>query len=109
MLRRVSREEHTGYYVHLVARLTGWTLSEEEAKLVWIQVLEHWQRLREQGPDVSVERATVDYFKRLRLAGLDRTTLWEVGQAFTPSSVRESASTARPPSVSENSRGELRR
>jgi hypothetical protein len=33
-----------------------------------------------------MERALVDYFKRLRLSGLDRASLWELGQSFAPNS-----------------------
>ena len=88
VLRRIPRHERDRYYVRLVAGLTGWGLTEEQAERVWAEVLEHKLRLsREQGHDVPVERAAVDYFKRLRLAGLDRGALWELGQAFAPNTV----------------------
>ncbi len=86
-LRRVPRAERDRHYVQLVAKLTGWTLSQEEAERVWAQVLQHKLYLSEKlGQDVPAERAAVDYFKRLRLAGLDRAALWETGQLFAPNS-----------------------
>lgn len=84
-LRRVPARERENYYVRLVADLTGWKLSEEEAQRVWQEVLKHKAHMSEQaGSDVPIERAVVDYFKRLRLSGLDRASLWETGQLYAP-------------------------
>lgn len=84
-LRRVPKKDRNKYYVRLVANLTGWELSEEEAERVWGEILKHKASLSERlGHDVPMERAVVDYFKRLRLSGLDRVALWETGQPFAP-------------------------
>lgn len=86
-LRRVPKKERATHYVRLVADLTGWRLSEEEAGRVWEEALKHKASLSERaGQDVPMERALVDYFKRLRLSGLDRAALWESGQSFAPHS-----------------------
>lgn len=83
LLRRVPKQKRDKYYVQLVARMTGWTLSPEEAERVWEQVLTHKLYLSERaGHDVPIERAVVDFFKRLRLSGLDRAALWETGNLF---------------------------
>lgn len=88
-LRAVPRKERNREYVRLVADLTGWTLSEEEAERVWAQVLKHKLYLSEKaGEDVPIERACVDYFKRMRLSGLGRAALWETGQLFAPNSTQ---------------------
>jgi hypothetical protein len=85
VLRRVPKSERARHYVRLIAKLTGWQLSNEEAERVWVEVLKHKVRLsRRYGQDVPVERALVDYFKRMRLSGLDRTALWETGQLLNP-------------------------
>jgi len=84
-LRGVRREERSKHYVRLVSNLTGWTLSEEEAERVWAEALKHKVHLSDKlGHEVSMERAVVDYFKRLRLSGLDRAVLWETGSLFAP-------------------------
>lgn len=84
-LIRVPKRDRSKYYVRLVANLTGWTLSPEEAEEVWAEALKHKVYLSEKlGHDVSMERAVVDYFKRVRLSGLDRAALWETGQLFAP-------------------------
>jgi len=81
VLRVVPKEEKPKYYVKLIARLTGWELSEEEAQEAWQEILQHRQRLQAQGfKDVSLERAAVDYFKRLRLSGLDREAIWSTAK-----------------------------
>ncbi|MDQ3856369.1 MAG: DUF4032 domain-containing protein [Chloroflexota bacterium] len=85
VLRRVPKKERSKRYVRLIANLTGWTLSEEEAERAWGEILKHKIHLSEEaGHDVSMERAVVDYFKRLRLSGLDRSVLWETGQLLAP-------------------------
>ena len=87
VLRRVPKRERGKYYMRLLAKLTGWTLSEEEAERVWGEVLKHKLFLSERlGHDVPIQRAVVDYFKRLRLSGLGRDALWETGQLFAPDS-----------------------
>lgn len=86
-LHRVPKRERNNYYVRLVADLTGWSLSEEEAERVWEEALKHKAYLSERaGHNVPMDRALVDYFKRLRLSGLDRASLWESGQSFAPNS-----------------------
>ncbi len=95
-LRRVPKRERHNYYVRLVADLTGWRLSEEEAERVWGECLKHKVYLSERaGHDVPMARAVVDYFKRLRLSGLDRTALWDLGQSFAPGNDEEDLSGAR--------------
>lgn len=87
VLGRVPKAKRRTYYLRLVADLTGWDLSEEEAERVWEECLKHKARMCERaGHDVPIERAVVDYFKRLRLSGLDRAALWEQGRPFAPSS-----------------------
>ncbi len=95
-LRRVPRRERNNYYVRLVADLTGWSLSEEEAERVWEEALKHKADLSDRvGHNVPMDRALVDYFKRLRLSGLDRVSLWELGQSFAPNSGEEDPKDAR--------------
>jgi len=85
--RKKARNKH---YVRLIGRLTGWALSAEEAERVWDEASKHRESLsKRQGHDVPMERALVDYFKRLRLSGLDRASLWESGQSFAPNSGEE--------------------
>lgn len=85
--RRVPKDKRHKRYILLVAKLTGWTLTVEEAVRVWDQVLRHQLRLSKWlGHEVSLERATVDYFRRLRLSGLDRSALWETGELLNPDS-----------------------
>lgn len=82
--RKKARNKH---YVRLIGRLTGWELSEKEAERVWDEAVKHRDSLsKRQGHHVPMERALVDYFKRLRLSGLDRASLWELGQSFAPNS-----------------------
>jgi hypothetical protein len=95
-LHRVPKKDRPKHYVRLVADLTGWTLSEEEAARVWEECLKHKAYLSERaGHDVPMERAVVDYFKRLRLSGLDRPALWEHGQLFGPDEEEPDVSGAR--------------
>lgn len=79
-IRKVPTTQRQQEYVRLVADLTGWKLSPQEAEQVWARVLEHKLFLSQQlGTNVPIERAVVDYFKRLRLSGLDRDALWSAG------------------------------
>lgn len=95
-LRRVPPQERNNHYVRLVADLTGWKLTEEEATRVWEYALEHKAYLSERAAhDVPMARAVVDYFKRLRLSGLDRVSLWELGHPFAPNSGEEDPQDAR--------------
>lgn len=83
VLHRVPRRDRDKYYVRLVADMTGWELSQEEAERVWVEALKHKLYVKEKfDQDISMERAVVDYVKRLRLSGLDRVALWETGQIF---------------------------
>lgn len=83
VLRKVPRRERDRHYVQLVADITGWTLPPEQAEKVWEEALRHKLYVKEHlGQDISMERAVVDYVKRLRLSGLDRAALWETGRLF---------------------------
>ncbi|MDQ3328115.1 MAG: DUF4032 domain-containing protein [Chloroflexota bacterium] len=86
-VNRARKKARNKHYVRLIGRLTGWELSAEEAERVWDEALKHRESLsKRQGHQVPMERALVDYFKRLRLSGLDRASLWELGQSFAPNS-----------------------
>ncbi len=81
-------KQRTQSYNSLVA-LTGWSLPEEEVESLWLQVHEYKLRMTARAKDVSVERAAVDYFKRLRLGSINRTTLWQAGYTFLSNPARD--------------------
>lgn len=90
MLHRVGKRDRDNYYVRLVGDITGWKLSKEEAEIVWTEALKHKLYVKEEfDQDISMERAIVDYVKRLRLSGLDRVALWETGQSLAPNAADE--------------------
>ncbi|MBI2945719.1 MAG: DUF4032 domain-containing protein [Candidatus Wallbacteria bacterium] len=69
VIRPIPEGESEQFYVKLLARLAGVTLTEADAEEVWQDVLDHkWYLSEKAGRDVGIQVAALDYFKNFYAA-----------------------------------------
>ena len=75
VVRPIPEGECEQFYVKLVAKLAGVTLTEAEAEEAWCTVLDHkWYLSEKAGRDVGIQVAALDYFKNVHPGLKDRKT-----------------------------------
>jgi hypothetical protein len=67
VVRPIPQGESDIYYVKLLGRLTNIKLTPEEAAVEWGHILDHkWYMSENEGRDVGIEVAALDYFRNIR-------------------------------------------